>query len=130
MCIIVFCGYMSYGYNLYLTSFYGLGYFFCGIVMYVLSLVAILAECQRSPFDFSESERDLVRGFKTDYYGFSFAVIFACEYAAMVFFGWFFGVLFFGSGFEVLFMFINTFFLIFVRACFPRIRYDYYITLM
>ncbi|VEL31156.1 unnamed protein product [Protopolystoma xenopodis] len=42
--------------------------------------------CLSNNFDFSESESDLVSGFKTDYYGLFFAIIFACEYAIMVFF--------------------------------------------
>ncbi|VEL10161.1 unnamed protein product [Protopolystoma xenopodis] len=60
------------------------------------------------------AESDLVSGFKTDYYGLSFAIIFACEYAIMA------------LRYDI---FYTYFFLIFVRAVFPRIRYDYFVSL-
>nr|WEV86865.1 NADH dehydrogenase subunit 1 [Diplorchis sp.] len=100
----------------------------CCFIAYVLFFLSLLCECQRSPFDFSESESDLVSGFNVDYYGLSFSLIFACEYAIMVFFSWLCGVLFWGSFISFFFMFIHSFFFIFVRACFPRVRYDYFVS--
>ncbi|VEL24850.1 unnamed protein product [Protopolystoma xenopodis] len=115
MCLVMLVGLLigKYGVCIFRLEF---GFIILGgALAYPIVLISILCGCQRSPFDFSESESDLVSGFKTDYYGLSFAIIFACEYAIML---------------EMLFFFIHTFFLIFVRAVFPRIRYDYFVSLM
>nr|UJH93387.1 NADH dehydrogenase subunit 1 [Neoheterobothrium hirame] len=127
MCIVIMLGLSLGGYSfsvcsnswsiLVLSVFSG----------YILSIISVMCECNRSPFDFSESESDLVSGFNTDYYGASFAVLFACEYAIMVFFSWLLGFFFFSSWLCVWVMFMHSFILIFVRACFPRIRYDYFV---
>uniref|UniRef100_B3W663 NADH-ubiquinone oxidoreductase chain 1 n=1 Tax=Schistosoma japonicum TaxID=6182 RepID=B3W663_SCHJA len=45
--------------------------------------VSLLAERKRSPFDYGESESELVSGLNTEYSGLSFIVIFAFEYVMM-----------------------------------------------
>nr|YP_010155314.1 NADH dehydrogenase subunit 1 [Heterobothrium okamotoi]QQX28228.1 NADH dehydrogenase subunit 1 [Heterobothrium okamotoi] len=130
MCVVLALGLIVGSYSFYsLNNGYSLS--ILGIlVLYLLSIIGAMCECNRSPFDFSESESDLVSGFNTDYYGASFAILFACEYAIMVFFCWLLSYFFWGSGLNILVMFVHSFILIFVRACFPRIRYDYFVSLV
>lgn len=51
---------------------------------FLLFLVAITAESNRSPFDLPESENELISGFMTEYGGMKFALYFIAEYAALV----------------------------------------------
>ena len=114
------------------------------IVAFFVYYIAMLAETNRSPFDLPEAETELVAGFHVEYSGMRFAFFFIAEYANMmvvtsmatvVFLGgwnppfqwweaarflklvpgvfWFFGKMMF-----LLFTFI------WVRATFPRFRYD------
>nr|ARI50069.1 NADH dehydrogenase subunit 1 [Margarites vorticiferus] len=96
-------------------------------------LVCCIAETNRAPFDFAEGESELVSGFNVEYSAGGFALIFLAEYASILVMSLLTAVLFFGgSNFFVIdldvVMVAKTLFFAFVfvwvRATFPRFRYD------
>nr|YP_010285383.1 NADH dehydrogenase subunit 1 [Eudiplozoon nipponicum]UKQ56158.1 NADH dehydrogenase subunit 1 [Eudiplozoon nipponicum] len=125
ICLTISIGCMFSGYSFNCVLMGDLMSFISLFGLYIISLICFFSECNRSPFDYSESESDLVSGFNTEYYGLSFALLFACEYSLMIFFCWLISFIFFPFilGFM---MFIHSFIFIFVRACFPRMRYDFF----
>jgi NADH-quinone oxidoreductase subunit H len=104
--------------------------------MFVVYLISGVAETNRAPFDVVEGESEIVAGHMVEYSGMSFALFFLAEYtnmivvAAMVaiFFlgGWLSPVGFLPDGFHWLAfkMSLTLFFFIWIRATFPRYRYD------
>merc|ERR1711974_463641 len=52
----------------------------------IIWLVLILAERNRTPFDFSEGESELVSGFNIEYSSTNFVLIFLAEYTSIFFF--------------------------------------------
>ena len=52
--------------------------------MLILFLV-VLAETNRSPFDFAEGESELVSGYNVEYSGPGFVVLFLAEYLSILF---------------------------------------------
>lgn len=106
--------------------------------MFIMFFISALAETNRAPFDLPEAEAELVSGFNTEYSAMSFALFFLGEYSNIilicsvttVFFlgGWIppLNLLSFIPG-TVWFGLKTTFLLfsfIWVRAAFPRFRYD------
>ena len=100
---------------------------FFSIQILPLILVIILAETNRTPFDLTEGERELVRGFNTEHSSSSFVLLFLGEYSFILFFRILTSLLFFcGGGYFLLIVF----FFIWSRASFPRKRYDKLIILI
>ena len=48
-------------------------------------MVSVLAEANRSPFDFAEGETELVSGFNTEYARVLFIILFLAEYISIIF---------------------------------------------
>ena len=100
--------------------------------------IATLAEVNRAPFDMPEAEQELTAGFHSEYSGMKFALFFMAEYQKMIIVCAITAVFFFGGylgpgvdQFPILgpvYMFIKVVVLLFgmiwVRATWPRIRYD------
>lgn len=90
--------------------------------------VSCVAETSRTPFDFAEGESELVSGFNVEYGGVGFALIFMAEYAIILFFRGLSACLAGGGRTDyVLFSFFTrgfAFLWVWLRASFPRYRYD------
>ena len=100
--------------------------------IFLMWLVTILAETNRTPFDHAEGESELVSGFNTEYRRGPFALIFIAEYTRILAMRIFSVAIFSSSNiFPIisdLFFAIKTlliaFIFIWIRGTLPRIRYD------
>lgn len=97
------------------------------LVVYIPFLIIVIAELNRAPFDFSEGESELVRGFNTEFASVAFVLLFLREYGRLIFFSVLTSVIFFN--FSILIAFIIFSILIFIRSSYPRYRYDLIIRL-
>jgi len=59
---------------------------FIAPLLALLWLVSCVAETNRTPFDFSEGESELVSGFNIEYGAIGFTLIFMAEYSIIIFF--------------------------------------------
>lgn len=100
--------------------------------VFLLWVVCTLAETHRAPFDFSESESELVSGFNTEYSGAYFAFIFLSEYCVLLFscilivymFLRFLHLSSIGVFVLSFFRVLISFIFIWIRITFCRFRYD------
>lgn len=115
-------------------------YVFWHFPMFMLFLVAILAETNRHPFDLPEDEASLVTGYNVEYSSMTFALFFLGEYANMILMSAITSVLFLGGWLPpldiwpltaipgplwlILKICLVLFVFIWARATLPRYRYD------
>ncbi len=113
--------------------------------LFMVFWIAGIAETNRAPFDMVEGESEIVAGFHVEYAGIAFGLFFLAEYASMILISVLLSLLFLGgwlSPFENLpvlgsalsfvpgfvWLMLKTSFFLFVylwiRATFPRYRYD------
>ena len=120
----------------------------------IMFFVSALAETNRVPFDLTEGESELVSGFNVEYSSMSFALFFLAEYCHIILMSTFGVILFLGGWLAPLEttsslsaiggVFVNIyrfiwfgikiaiiiFLFIWVRASYPRIRYDQLMALL
>jgi NADH-quinone oxidoreductase subunit H len=100
---------------------------------FIIYLTSAVAECSRTPFDLVECENELVAGYQTEYSSMKFGMYYLAEYAHILVVSSLAVTLFLG-GWQGPFLppviwflikvFIFIFFFIWIRATFPRFRYD------
>lgn len=106
------------------TSFVGSACttFFIPICL-IVWLPSVLAEINRNPYDFSEGERELVRGYNVEFSSRAFTIIFLAEYSNIIFFSIFTSLIFFTANRITFFVYL-FFFIIWIRSVLPRYRFD------
>jgi NADH-quinone oxidoreductase subunit H len=108
--------------------------------MLVVYFVSGVAETNRAPFDVVEGESEIVAGHMVEYSGMTFAIFFLAEYANMLLISTLTAVMFFGGwqapidapllelvppfAWLLLKVFVIVSFFLWIRATFPRYRYD------
>ena len=108
--------------------------------LFLVYFISGVAETNRAPFDVAEGESEIVAGFHVEYSGMSFMIFFLAEYANMVLIATLAAILFLGgwhAPFDIApFTWLPPFFWLFgkvailmfvflwLRATFPRYRYD------
>jgi NADH-quinone oxidoreductase subunit H len=115
--------------------------------MFLVYFIAGVAETNRAPFDVAEGESEIVAGFHVEYSGTAFAVFFLAEYANMILVATLAAIMFLGGWLSPLpsaladsiglpwlaasglpWLLLKIAFLLFcflwLRATFPRYRYD------
>jgi NADH-quinone oxidoreductase subunit H len=108
--------------------------------MFIVFFISGLAECNRVPFDLPEGESEIVAGFMVEYSSMSYAMFFLGEYANMVLMSGMTSILFLGGWMSplpfapftwipgpiwfILKICFVMFMFFWVRATFPRFRYD------
>lgn len=108
--------------------------------IFVVYVISGIAETNRHPFDVVEGESEIVAGHMVEYSGMSFAMFFLAEYANMILISVLASIMFLGGWLPPvdsavfnwipgwIWLGIKTFFVVtlflWVRATFPRFRYD------
>lgn len=105
--------------------------FFLLLPIIIILFISLVAETNRAPFDLTEGESELVSGFNVEYPGMIFGLFFLAEYGNIIFYSFFISILFIGESFIfIIIVCLFIFFFIWLRASFPRIRYDQLMYLM
>jgi len=115
----------------------GMWFIFPLFPMGVMFFISTVAETNRHPFDLPEAEAELVGGYNVEYGGMAFALFFLGEYANMIMMAGLTSVLFLGGwlapfGMDFIpgpiWLILKICFLLFIfiwlRAAYPRYRYD------
>ena len=115
------------------------------VPLFIIWLISILAETNRTPFDLVEAESELVSGFFTEHSATVFVLFFLAEYSSIVIMSTLTSLLFLG-GYNIPEIFVNNsifsftsvvlaiktcfiaFFFVWIRATLPRVKFNTLIT--
>nr|AAS77777.1 NADH dehydrogenase subunit 1 [Dialeurodes hongkongensis] len=96
-------------------------------ILFLMWLIIILAETNRTPFDFSEGESELISGFNIEFSSKSFMMIFLAEYSSILMMSMMTVMMFMSDlktmKFNLMYLLMCNFF-IWTRTTLPRFRYD------
>lgn len=116
----------------------GLWYVFKQPLGFIIFVVCTFAETNRTPFDFYECDNELVAGYQTEYSSMKFGLFYLAEYAHILLASCLITIFYLGGWngpflpaiiWFVIKVFLVLFVFIWVRATFPRLRYDQLMTL-
>lgn len=138
LCLVILAGGFSlYNFNI---SQEHIWLIFPGWPLAFIWFSSSLAETNRAPFDLTEGESELVSGFNVEYAAGPFALFFLAEYANILMINTLSTILFLGSSHSnfpelsttslIIKAALLTFIFIWVRASYPRFRYDQLMHLM
>nr|YP_010957524.1 NADH dehydrogenase subunit 1 [Bothus robinsi]WMY90851.1 NADH dehydrogenase subunit 1 [Bothus robinsi] len=133
LCVIVFAG--GFSLQVFATAQQNVWLLLPALPLAGMWFVSTLAETNRSPFDLAEGESELVSGFNVEYAGGPFALFFLAEYANILFMNALTAALFLGTSYDPnmpllasvkIMIKLTALALVFlwVRAAYPRFRYD------
>uniref|UniRef100_A0AAU7ANA4 NADH-ubiquinone oxidoreductase chain 1 n=1 Tax=Gyrodactylus pseudorasborae TaxID=3032919 RepID=A0AAU7ANA4_9PLAT len=129
MCFLLVIGSIFGFYSLYDNYF--ISSIYSNILLlwpiYLIFLLCSLCETNRIPFDFAESESDLVSGFNTEFCNLHFVCLFACEYLIVFIIGWFSSIYFFTGLLYYVMLMLTIFFFLWSRGTLPRLYYNVFI---
>ena len=102
--------------------------------VFIMFIISVVAETNRHPFDLVEAESELVSGYNVEYSGGGFTLFFLGEYSSIILMSSMVTIMFLGGwrgifGINSVIMYsIKTFIImcmfIWLRAAYPRYRYD------
>nr|WNH22791.1 NADH dehydrogenase subunit 1 [Chascanopsetta danae] len=133
LCVIMFAG--AFSLQVFATAQENMWLLFPAWPLAAMWFVSTLAETNRSPFDLAEGESELVSGFNVEYAGGPFALFFLAEYANILFMNALTAALFLGTSAHhatpmststkiMLKLLLLALVFLWIRAAFPRFRYD------
>lgn len=125
-CLLVIFGRLSFIDYFYMQNY--IWFIFFNFPLFIILFTSMLAETNRTPFDFAEGESELVSGFNVEYRRGGFALIFLAEYSRILFISLVIRIFFLGGNFiSFIFLFCLVFLsyvFIWLRGTLPRYRYD------
>ncbi len=141
VCVLVAAGSLNLGDIVEAQSGSVLTWFWIPLFpVFVIYFISGVAETNRAPFDVAEGESEIVAGFHVEYGGMAFSIFFMAEYANMVLISALASIMFLGGwlsplqgvpvigepslGWLLLKSSLFLFLFLWLRATFPRYRYD------